>query len=665
MLRVLHTSVVSQASSGDVVTFGTMLRVFTEIVRTTDLQLLPAISETGSGSMERLYPIRLIEALIFQESSGTVVDAASFKMALEGSLNRSHWGDNMLGVIGAAAFSKETRKAWDRFLIGLGSRDSNGVVRSALKTLIQGNLLPVWINGPFRYAAIRDGRETDSARFADRIVHDLEKKVLSEVDTFKWVEEKRASLDAVAPQPGCWNRRSTANATIAALTREVQWTFSNLNKKFQRANSFGKIVLQGLIRHYTTLMDTTIKSVTGDPHLLIADKVRITRKLLDVYFQMVKEGMNLDWNHFREWKNVSVGLQKGMGFSESPGEYESSSEFNGYSLDQAEVKYKDSPESLFIARECFDVRPFVVGANYTLDYGIHWPRTFEEHFTCYHQNLEFICQKISSESELDEGALASQAKGLAASVCAGMGLEISTIQRNDDGTVATLIRIPMRDHSAELTLTYHPGHLESGVKLEIHAFGGDEHQRWDQLACVGTLLGTCYDDVRLADPPRMRFDPSGNVHVVRFALQIAEDFQYEGELIDSLHWALQIMTVSHDMNTAKIIDGLGQRGCNIVYSDFPRESFRHLLYMIPAIMLDLRSMGRADLAARAGAQALVGLAWRGMTDYTRVLPSLTEAVLVNLKALLQVDARARSEIEQALEDGAVRADDLRRMLAES
>jgi hypothetical protein len=163
-------------------------------------------------------------------------------------------------------------------------------------------------------------------------------------------------------------------------------------------------------------------------------------------------------------------------------------------------------EDLFHVRSQFNVDAFLIGSGQDLDYGVHWPATLEEHFTSYHQNMEYIVNYLKTQCGLNKEVLGAGPK----SVCEAIETSInpdgfSTISMSEK-EIELGFNIPLRQHAAFIGLRFSPDKPEGPMAIRVQVAGVNENERWYKVAFAGALLNNTQFESEPLGPNRVSMD---------------------------------------------------------------------------------------------------------------------------------------------------------------
>ena len=298
-----------------------LYQVFSNMVRMAKDEIVPALEQHAPQSLERLYPIKFLDALIFQWPSGDVVsqysciqamnEALSDKKALaqaalggipiKGPLAFKHL---QLEKLGNAAYSPECEKNWHTFLqeIVKASESNPKYLNDTIKLVMQAmkmNMAPAWLNILFNKIWMENaGKKNQGLVVLDALIN-LQAK---DKNSLEWVMDRTQELNIAENQIDQWSHPEFVKKNIPKL-RDLFITKlgfdpkagpNSLKVQMDAAGQFGKFAILQYMRRAYDIYDKTIKAVKGSTEYPDEiEQVKDFGEMLKAYFEMMEACMKL------------------------------------------------------------------------------------------------------------------------------------------------------------------------------------------------------------------------------------------------------------------------------------------------------------------------------------------------------------------------------------
>lgn len=501
----------------------TLLQLFDAAIELADEQIAPAIA-LQPGHPGRLYALKFLDALVFQEAQPGVIDAQSwascksairtesqvrlmaekFEMPIR-SGSQPDWRLQMQ-KLSVVAFNEPARKEWIAFVDELADRQNQQMMQAAtdmIVDIVKLNLGSMWLNLVFlpvwNEVAAGEGR-------LEQVLKKLVEMQKQDAPTLGWVREKMDQLEVQRGQIEEWSSPEYVQKNLLKMRNLYLQELGFFQKsgkpplvnRYENCDRLGKLAILEFFRQAVDIYDQTIKAVTGSTDYPADNqqKVRDFSRLLIGYTRMLAGAFQLFSKDEEEtimrhgdldsnpitFQNILDGLEHGI-----PAEWRYGA--SGLIKQMEAINNKSAnPDALLISSEEFNVEPMTIGAHIDFNYGIPWPETLEEIFTTVHQNLERIRNLLTSKEGLTGKVLEGDAKQLHEQIVETFEMEISHISLSGS-RMEVSYKIPLRQHSCSVSFVFDINHPEQGLTLKGESYGAEEHDRWVQTAAFGAILG--------------------------------------------------------------------------------------------------------------------------------------------------------------------------------
>ena len=466
-------------------------------------EIAPAIEKHEAQSLERLYPIKFFDALIFQGANENIVGQFSYARALitdaiekkeiakaktEGV---SYKGPNAFKLLqmqkfGANSFSPECLHNWKTFTDGImeAGKAKPEVINDCIHLMEQVaamKLSPIWLNVVFN----NEWKKTGAPDRAIKTFNALKAVQQKNQATLNWINEKTQDLNITKEQIKEWGKPDFVKKNIPKLRDQFLNKLGfrknagpeSLKAKYDAADNFGRLALMQYVRSAVTIYDETIKAMKGsDQYTDEKQHARDFAEMLQGYFDMMEASMllipkydesqmmmpgggyenkALTFNQYIE--SLHNGRSYKFGFGNAS---QTSDGFDKLFLD-AKGGALANQALQFEARPEFAVDSFVIGSKADLHFSTHWPTRLEEYFTVFHQNMEKVAKFLNTKNGLDENILSGNVQQIAAQIKGKFSQDISSLV-SEGSNLEVNYQIPLRQHSSALTLRSIPKLLKRG-----------------------------------------------------------------------------------------------------------------------------------------------------------------------------------------------------------
>ena len=499
-----------------------MYRVYEAAVKLAGKEILPALEKYPAQSMNRLYAIKFLEALVFQKYSEGIVRCNSYADIIQNNVNQDKlkkiakdqgiaYTGNMafLLLVGGQGYSKDTMESWKLFLQELGQiHDSSKSIAELSKMVKDLNTIGItssWLNLVFKKVWDKASKKNR----AQNVLEQMLQMIKDDKQTLDWIGKQHEELKAKKQQvkSGQWSNPAFAKKQIPTLNKTFveQFGFDPkagpgfLKGKYDSAHTLGKLAILQFMGDAVTTFDETIKAVKGsDQYSEQKQQVQNFGEMLKTYFEMMQGTLKLiSWDDENKMMEVNMGhkvmfneyvqkLRDGLtykfGFSTS---YKS----EGFDKIIAAVNAGSANMAQQLeARPEFAVDSLTIGSKADLNFSAHWPNRLEEYFTTFHQVMEKVKKHLNTKCGMDSSVLPEGAKKVAEYITSQMGQTISHISQ-EGSIISVVYQIPLRQHSSTIELQFDAKNEGKGLQLVVKGFGNDEHDRWDQICDLRRIPG--------------------------------------------------------------------------------------------------------------------------------------------------------------------------------
>lgn len=492
-----------------------MVSAYGAILETTEKELIAAL-EKPPGTLERLFPLKRVEALIFQSHSPHIVNGVSFA----NSLSTIKTARTLPKEVGAAtqlltyykkgAASEETGARWEQFVLNLqkSSPESIMKLKEITNKLDEMQLTGIWINLTFKSGC--------DISHPVELLADIEAQMEKNRAAFDWTRKEIKGVEECERQEREWENPSFCKKNIDSLHGVYKnWFFpkenSALKVQYEKADQLGKLAILQFMGRAVNSYDRTIKSMKGSTQIDIKTKTVYFTQFLNTYFEMMESAFHLKPNmnvgpytllEFAEKLHKGTTVTQGGGwgfegggFAFQPG-YDSLIQTDWLNMSEQSLTYNFTPDPTF------NVAPFLIGAKADLEFNIDWPGRLESYFTLFHQNLETLKNTLMNECGVNEELLAPTVKQRINELKANVDrVTLSSIRQAGENIEITFNQ-SLLQHACTITFQYDPNNLKKGMEMKVAAYGNNEQDRWGNLATFLSVLGNI-PGVSLAQFPKI------------------------------------------------------------------------------------------------------------------------------------------------------------------
>jgi hypothetical protein len=555
-------------------------------------EIIPALEKHPPQSLERLYPLKFLEAIVLQPASNSVVGGYSFGLAAltnkkeTASLNEAskvkpgiQLTPNQYIALNfkAEIYKKETQDKWVHYVANLSEVEVNQLVENLLKLQKLGSSAE-WLNIRFPEA------QSPIVELKSEI--ELNHNILANLDKIaEFMNRHEKTLND-------WSDPQYALKNTKEFIDTARLLFDQMEKDYKEAGWIGKIALANVEAQLVDIYDQTIKAVTGSTKFS-SDEQKLTafKELLKGYRTVLE-------------KIAGDGMAPGSNSFSAVQGFKNLNEFLVY-LDAERIKNLPNfskPLNPFQVRSSFEVAPLTISYRGLTNLALPTPMTEEEFFTVYHQNLINAINLRKYELGLDKGILPTEIQRTVDVISRGRyPADISYIGK-ENGKLNILFNIPLGSHSATYKLIFDPKAPNSGFELHFSINGLNVGQRFQQIGSIGSLIiGS--GNLKSGELP-VKYGSAG----VSFSIKVPHDEPLEG-FFKKLDRLLEMTFATPSFPTIKNEFGFD-------YKTIREEAFSDSLHWNHAIITDVSSTKDWPLVVTIAKQTLAGLASRKLPDYS-------------------------------------------------
>lgn len=562
-----------------------LYNVYRYALTLADQEILPALKDAKGQSLERLYPLKFLEAAIFQLPDRAVVLGSSYARAL--GVDRSQREDIQSAQKAGITISKKsdaevlklyhygvegslnekTAAAWKRFVKSAQqdlSAQEIARMNEMLGKLQDFQLLHLWLSLNFMPDAEKDAAKTTLSK--------LDALLAANQSTLDWVKNNRVALPKEA-QLAKWQDPAYVKKELPRLKALYTGQFGMgvkpadpFDKRMLAASPFARLALLQFFNDAITTYDTVIKQISGsaeypeDRRMQAADFAGA----LEGYYEMMQCSFNMltavEKKKFMQtrmrdsemkFESYAKGLRLGRAYRYGFRANYQSAGFEPLAAAAKADQAKEGfiPKEQFKARPEFNVSAVKIGSGADMNFSVIWPTTLEEYFTTFHQNMDAVRKHLLSAAGVGVGMVSEQVQDVCQIIENRFSVPVSGISENDEGKVEVDYQIPVRQHAGSIKITYDPKAPEKGYDIALELVGNHEHDRWYQAAFIGAWMG-CSRGMQLTGdvPPEINWSIAPNsVSSVRFSL-------HPGKVIDLTKLESLIAYTFDEMTQSQTID---------------------------------------------------------------------------------------------------------------
>jgi hypothetical protein len=632
-----------------------MFQVFEHALYLARTEIAPAMDKYKAQSLERLYPIKFLNAMIFQKSSPNVMAGHSYGQVLAkdkaqraalklGAQNGVKFdGPNAHSLIElqqmiSGSFNEECNANWQIFVRDLAkinqvkAKDFISRLVPIINQLNELNITAIWMNTDFNTAWKKYSSSSGEARI-ESVIQSIEKTMIQDKATFEWIQGRLALVGMYETGESAWIEPKHAQKNTEKLINDFTKEFgfdpnasakNSIIKNYNSSQSLGRLALLQYIRRAVNAYDVTIKAVKGsdkykndnDKALQVADMLAGYLKMMEATMSMIP---NSDQQHLQSVSNYTAilfpeyiaKLRNGCSYKFGFSKKHTSSGFEPL-VNNLRKGTLNATEQLE-ARSNFAVDGLVIGSHADLNFSVHWPDRLEEYFTTFHQNMEQVVKFLNTKNGLDTHLLSKLPREICEKSKTKFGQNISYLTQ-EEGKLRVGYQIPLRQHSANFIIDYDPKKPEKGAELIVQMFGNSEHNRWDWGATYGAILAfTMTDGFVNSIGPKINYkNPEG----VEFTLKIPSNYAQIDKLVNTIHYITKVMTMGGNGKPETLIQNMQQGIGPIDWGKLNPECYKYTLHINRTLIQQLLSKSQDETAAKVAIYSILGIASYAIGDYT-------------------------------------------------
>lgn len=565
-----------------------MLGAFSAILEHVDKQLAPAIIKSAPSSIERLYHLKHVEALIFQPASKEIINGFSFRNAL--AIKKT--GDSLgkiaqtpeaiaLALHHKCALNPASAELWKTFIQKLEKESPQHTkdLYLMVQMLDEMQLTSLWMGLNGEKINLENPIET---------VENLQKDFNKSLKTFQWIKKENESLSHYEKSVNQWSDPQFYSSQEKQLTKDYQrWFFpegnSLLKQNYESSDNLGKLAILQFFGRTVNAFDLTIKSIKGSENYEDERKLKIVAEMLGLYACMFEQSLTLISED--AGKEIMTSPRDGyLPLNEytqllRQGSYNKNNRF--YSTLGQEMKgfdrlYLNALNGTafideFKMRPEFTVLPLIIGSK---TFSGKLPATLEEYFTTYHQNMEAVKNILTCQCGLDKKILSNRTREFVDEIEKKYHLKMSEINV-DQEKVNVEFKIPLpRCHGVNLKVSYDPSDINENVSLSVIINTENENDRWELMTGSLAMLSS-QPEISLSGRPKVSH------YGFEVNLNLSKALDVKG-FIELLDWLLIKVTIE-EIDVEELINHL-KTVENFSLDRIPQKIFELCPAMIPALM---------------------------------------------------------------------------------
>ncbi len=509
-----------------------LLMITEEIVKIVEKQLIP-VATSEPRSLKRLYPIRLIEACLYQE--GSVIGGFSIKTILEAVQNQKKLA-SALEVSFADAVAREGALAkapyvrarfsiidskeqalFDRFMQSLHLADPVQVENIGKFFLRLNNLgiLTEWVNRELGLILERGDIHTVFEHLCNVARNSFEEMKRCE-RTLLRVKELRSKISNWEDPKYVQSHMHNLLLEFKKMGFEIEGgNPASFIVRYELASDLGKLAILETMKEVVDLYDEMIKTVKiSRRYPTEKGRLKHFKAMLGQYRLMMQiclqltDQMGRKISELGTWRvgakvrvedylhAIDVGGDVSVGDTiiRSP----------GFDNIDVESLSESGLATQILPSKHFDVSAIIVTATGDFLYSRVFPGTLEDYFTLFHQNMLASIGRVRSNFSIPEEKLPKALRDY-------KGILGSRFSRIDvrNGKIVVESDIPVRQHAVRVEVSYDLVASRS-IVTKISFFGANEGNRWEYLAATLAAMGEDIPNLEF-EPPKITYGASGGV----------------------------------------------------------------------------------------------------------------------------------------------------------
>lgn len=533
--------------------------VLENIVDIIENQFLPVI-DSEPQSLERLYPVRLIEACLFQdqqEVKGGFSLVSTLKSARDQSKALGLLQSDLHHVIEAerklsdipfvrvsrAFLKEELAELWLQTLMHLDSMPKNQVSR----------VRDMFVNLS-KLDSLVDYANVSVAQFMKDYMD--EKGILPQDNVYslfeKLTEDAQASEECFEK---CWRTHGELQRLLGidwSNPEQVQKQKSYLieafigmgfidsqssevvmfNQMYKEAAQLSRFLLLNTALEAVRVYDTVLKKCKSSQNYKTKrQQAGDFKELLDGYRKIMQEiaKVTKDQKIFEEF-GTKIGKYGRLTIENYLSRID-----RGYTLDDRKSpgfenidpnqQTEETNSGLMIGTRDFNVSAAVVGNKVDYDRSLIWPESLEDYFTLFHQNMETMICALKQKNGFSEQMLPENLRTFCQTLMNNISRR-ANVNISGIGVVDAITRVnldvPLNQHAAKVTVEYDRSKTPPLITTHVDMMGCSEHCRWELTAAAASLIGSDIDKIKVSKP-KIFFDAPFSVHFEVETKQLSQD----------------------------------------------------------------------------------------------------------------------------------------------
>jgi hypothetical protein len=323
-----------------------LFRILEAAVTLTKRELMPALEKYPPKSLDRLYPIKFLDAMIFQKPSQGVLDGTSFIQILSrdnaqkkeivtahkvGMQLEGADAITILSFLGIShrAFSEECREHWITFIKELNllkaeeKQKAIKDLRKIINELESIDLVPIWVNCIFN--GEWKSNSSVGPKRAKEMIQTLKEIEKEERITFRWISSNLSKLNEIEQQIGQWTKPHFVKKNTAAVIDEFMKnlgfnpneSWKSLKTQYNKSADFGKLALNQYMHRTVNSYDRIIKTMKSSQEFNSDQEQALAMGgLLQGYLEMMKSIFQLISSNSEQKSIMTPGMGEAVLFPE-------------------------------------------------------------------------------------------------------------------------------------------------------------------------------------------------------------------------------------------------------------------------------------------------------------------------------------------------------------
>lgn len=525
-----------------------LLTVLENIMDLSQQQFSNAV-KAPAKSLERLYPVRLIEACLFQTGEG-LQGGLSFSNALAAIKNQQIGLQELKSLYGSDVdpetllkqipllrvekvfVNKEVAGIWKAITAKIQHVDGSQVemLLSNIMSLDQLGVLTDVVNAKFAALFAKHEMTTDADVSQERVnacINELVGSFQTGQEDLAYCQNVKSQLVILKSQMSSWSLPEYVVKQVPQLAKTYEQMGLSRNPvtgrapivdRYKNATPIARLAILGTLVDAVRTYDDIIKACTGSTEYATDKEKAIQfRRLLVQYNEMMRALLQITTDQKIQLKfgtqnldmytkNLDQGLKYKFGFH-IPEDKQSI----GFSNIDPTLLTPAQCTMLLNVSEDFNVSSATLGCKADVTCCATWPNTLEEYFTVFHQNMETALGQLKIKEGFSKDVLPAELLAHVDLLIKKMGGgSVSSIDVR--GTqISVNLNIPLRQHAAKVVISQDLKH-PSTMRTRVEMFGNPEHGRWEMLAGCACGVGNDLPNIHM-DKPEIKYDGCKSVAI--------------------------------------------------------------------------------------------------------------------------------------------------------